>query len=87
VRTIRSWPEQLLAQLDGTLSREHLAHLIAWAIQQQQTVHDILTMPFYHPVIEEGLRKAVRDIAKALPAKRAPAEALLYDDSPADGLC
>jgi dihydrolipoamide dehydrogenase len=66
---------------------EHLAHLIAWAIQQQQTVHDILTMPFYHPVIEEGLRKAVRDIAKALPAKRAPAEALLYDDSPADGLC
>lgn len=42
---------------------EHLAHLLALAIQQQLTVHDMLAMPFYHPVLEEGLRTALRDIS------------------------
>ena len=42
---------------------EHLAHLLAWAIQQGQTVTDLLDMPFYHPTIEEGLRTALRDAA------------------------
>jgi dihydrolipoamide dehydrogenase len=42
---------------------EHLAHLIAWAIQKEMTVHDALQMPFYHPVVEEGLRTALRDLA------------------------
>ena len=40
---------------------EHLAHLLAWAIQAQMTVTRALEMPFYHPVIEEGLRTALRD--------------------------
>lgn len=39
---------------------EHLAHLLAWAISSRQTVSDLLAMPFYHPVIEEGLRGALR---------------------------
>lgn len=39
---------------------EHLAHLLAWAIQMRMTVAQILEMPFYHPVIEEGLRSALR---------------------------
>jgi dihydrolipoamide dehydrogenase len=26
-------------------------------------------MPFYHPVVEEGLRSALRDLAKKLPDK------------------
>ena len=34
---------------------EHLAHLLAWAIQAEMTVARALEMPFYHPVIEEGL--------------------------------
>jgi len=42
---------------------EHLAHLLAWSIQQQMTAFDILRMPFYHPVVEEGLRTAIRDLA------------------------
>lgn len=41
---------------------EHLAHLLAWAHQQDLTIPEILDMPFYHPVIEEGLRTALRDL-------------------------
>jgi dihydrolipoamide dehydrogenase len=41
---------------------EHLAHLLAWALQNQMTVAQMLEMPFYHPVIEEGLRTALRDL-------------------------
>jgi dihydrolipoamide dehydrogenase len=40
---------------------EHLAHLIAWGIAMKLTVQEMLTMPFYHPVVEEGLRTALRD--------------------------
>ena len=45
---------------------EHLAHLIAWAIQRELTVEDALALPFYHPVVEEGLRTALRELAKSL---------------------
>jgi dihydrolipoamide dehydrogenase len=40
---------------------EHLGHLLAWAHQQRMTVAQMLTMAFYHPVVEEGLRTALRD--------------------------
>lgn len=40
---------------------EHIGHLLAWAKQQQMTIAQMLEMPFYHPVIEEGLRTALRD--------------------------
>jgi dihydrolipoamide dehydrogenase len=45
---------------------EHIAHLLAWAHQQQMTVDQMLDMPFYHPVIEEGLRTALRDLQAKL---------------------
>ncbi|MCO4753757.1 MAG: dihydrolipoyl dehydrogenase [Bacteriovoracaceae bacterium] len=41
---------------------EHIAHLLAWAIGQDMTVNEAISMPFYHPVIEEGLRTALRDL-------------------------
>lgn len=41
---------------------EHLAHLLAWAHQSNLTIQDMLGRPFYHPVIEEGLRSALRDL-------------------------
>lgn len=41
---------------------EHLSHLLAWAVQQGLTVDDALAMPFYHPVVEEGVRTALRDL-------------------------
>ncbi len=46
---------------------EHLAHLLGLAIARDLTAHDVLRMPIYHPVLEEGLRTALRQIAKALP--------------------
>ena len=45
---------------------EHLGHLLAWAHQSNMTVEQMLEMPFYHPVIEEGLRTALRDARKQL---------------------
>lgn len=41
---------------------EHIAHLLSWAAQQRMTVAQMLDMPFYHPVVEEGLRTALRDL-------------------------
>jgi len=41
---------------------EHLGHLLAWSLQNQNTIAEMLEMPFYHPVIEEGLRTALRDL-------------------------
>lgn len=41
---------------------EHIGHLLAWAAQQGLTVGEMLDMPFYHPVIEEGVRSALRDL-------------------------
>ena len=41
---------------------EHLAHLLAWSIESRLTVAELLERPFYHPVIEEGLRTALRHL-------------------------
>jgi len=51
-------------------SAEHIGHLLAWAVQQELTVARMLEMPFYHPVIEEGLRTALRDAAAKLALAR-----------------
>ena len=45
---------------------EHLAHLLAWSIQQGLTVFDMLKMPFYHPVIEEALQGALYGVLSEL---------------------
>ncbi|HOE40150.1 MAG TPA: dihydrolipoyl dehydrogenase [Rhodoferax sp.] len=45
---------------------EHIGHLLAWAAQQRMTVSSMLDMPYYHPVIEEGLRTALRDLNRKL---------------------
>lgn len=41
---------------------EHLGHLLAWAIDGRLTAGEALGRPFYHPVIEEGLRTALRTL-------------------------
>ena len=45
---------------------EHLAHLLAWSYQSNLFVSEILERPFYHPVIEEGVRTALRNLNFAL---------------------
>lgn len=49
---------------------EHIGHLLAWAHQQRLTIDAMLSMPFYHPVVEEGLRTALRDAASKITKRR-----------------
>lgn len=46
---------------------DHLGHLIAWAIACETTASELLSRPFYHPTLEEGLRGALRDICASVP--------------------
>ena len=54
----------LRAEMFGPAA-EHIAHLLAWSYQQNLSLDEMLAMPFYHPVIEEGLRTALQNTAKA----------------------
>jgi dihydrolipoamide dehydrogenase len=45
---------------------EHTSHLLAWAVQQELTLAELLRMPVYHPTLEEGVRTALRALAKEL---------------------
>ncbi|SER74063.1 dihydrolipoamide dehydrogenase [Nitrosomonas sp. Nm51] len=49
---------------------EHMGHLLSWAIENRMTVFDALAAPFYHPVVEEGLRTCLRDLAKKIDPRR-----------------
>lgn len=53
------------AEMSGP-SAEHIGHLLAWSVQNGMTVSEMLDMPFYHPVVEEGLRTALRDASEKL---------------------
>jgi len=48
---------------------ENLGHLLAWCIQQEMTVGQLLQLPFYHPVIEEALQAALYDLYSKVDAK------------------
>ena len=50
-----------------TPASEHLAHMLAWAVQQDQTASQLLEMSSYHPTIEEGLKQTLRTICGATP--------------------
>lgn len=45
---------------------EHLAHLIAFMVKKKVTVIEALGFPFYHPVVEEGLRTALRNLGSKI---------------------
>lgn len=47
---------------------ESLAHLLAWAVQWEKTVFDLLAAPFYHPTLEETLQAALHDLKGKLDA-------------------
>ena len=61
---------------------EHLAHLLAWAASAGLNVHQVLSLPFYHPVLEEGLRTALRDAAAKTWTALSPLEVLRCSDPP-----
>ena len=56
----------ILGAAMACVSGEHLAHLLAWSVQQGMTVFDMLKMPFYHPVIEEALQGALYSVLSEL---------------------
>lgn len=60
---------------------EHLAHTMAWALQKEMTVFEALQMPYYHPVIEEGLRTAMRDLAQNVECLPKPLEMAMCESS------
>ena len=60
---------------------ENLGHLLSWACQARLSVEQMLDMPFYHPVIEEGVRTALRDLHAEL-AKGATPEPDTGDPTP-----
>jgi len=66
---------------------EHIAHLLALAIEHHLTVPDMLRMPFYHPTFEEGLRTALRDAAQKLGSKSGMQELSLCASCPEPPLC
>lgn len=43
---------------------EHMVHTLALAISQELTATQVLAMPIYHPVLEEGMRTALRQANK-----------------------
>jgi dihydrolipoamide dehydrogenase len=43
---------------------DHIAHLLAWAIERGATAANVLDLPFYHPTLEEGLKPALRQICE-----------------------
>ena len=69
-----------------TPAGEHLAHLLAWAVQQQLTVFDMLKIPFFDPTVEAALRTAVRDARKKYGATHELAELAWCDRLPVQGL-
>jgi dihydrolipoyl dehydrogenase len=45
---------------------EHLAHLVAWAVEMGMTVSEALRMPYYHPVFEEAIQDALYDLDRQM---------------------
>ena len=70
---IRVYAEKTSGKLLGAemiaAKGENLGHLLAWCIQQEMTVGQMLQLPFYHPVIEEALQAALYDLYSKVDAK------------------
>ncbi|MGM9480347.1 dihydrolipoyl dehydrogenase [Roseateles sp. NT4] len=65
-------------------SAEHLGHLLAWSVQRGDTVQQMLDCPFYHPVVEEGLRTALRQLHSDLHLPAPPIEDCMDCDTEAE---
>jgi dihydrolipoamide dehydrogenase len=51
---------------------DHIAHLLAWAIERRESATMLLDLPYYHPTFEEGLKPALREICEAVNAPMVP---------------
>ena len=71
--TIRVYADKESGKLLGaemvTPRGENLGHLLAWCIQKEMTVGELIQMPFYHPVMEEALQAALTSLYHQVEAK------------------
>ncbi|MDU1661354.1 MAG: dihydrolipoyl dehydrogenase, partial [Stenotrophomonas maltophilia] len=58
-------------------SAEHIGHLLSWRVQPRDTVQQMIDSPFYHPVVEDGVRTALRQIQRKLVIPPPPPESCL----------
>ncbi len=72
----RASGEFLGAEMVGPAA-EHIGHLLSWSVQQRLSVQQMLDSPFYHPVVEEGLRTALRRLHRELRMGPVPVERCL----------
>jgi dihydrolipoamide dehydrogenase len=77
---VRIYADRQTGALSGAVllgpGMDHVAHLFAWAIERGEMAGKMLSLPFYHPTIEEGLKPALRQICEAA---KAP-ELGIFDD-------
>jgi dihydrolipoamide dehydrogenase len=56
------------AEMIGPVA-ENISHFLASFVAQKLTVQEALFLPFYHPVVEEGVRTALRDLKQKIPSQ------------------
>ncbi|RTR06923.1 dihydrolipoyl dehydrogenase [Halomonas nitroreducens] len=96
IMDVHGGPLHLYADREGQLlggemcvaGAEHLAHQLAWLIQRRVNVVDALLLPYYHPVLEEGLRSALQDLRRQLaaPVQRPDLPLCGHQDDPLPGI-
>lgn len=67
---IRVYADKRSARILGasmvSVKGENLGHLLCWSMEMGLTLHDMLRMPYYHPVIEEALQAALYNLKSKL---------------------
>lgn len=61
---------------------EHIAHMLSWAVQCGITVFEMLELTYYHPVVEEGIRGALRKLAAQIEKRESAPEVPLCSQLP-----
>jgi len=64
---------------------EHLAHYLAALIQRGLDVFQALHLPIYHPVVEEGMRTALRELAHRVRPHEPPFELAICEAAAPEG--
>ena len=85
---LRIYAEKATARILGAAivapEAEHLAHLLAYAIDRQDDLRALLRMPVYHPTDEEVLRRGLRRALKATTVDATELDAIRCADAPVD---
>ncbi|MEE4239677.1 MAG: dihydrolipoyl dehydrogenase [Anderseniella sp.] len=63
---------------------EHMAHFMAYAIEHESNLKELLRTPFYHPTHEEVLRRALRSALDECDTSLGELEEIRCQDTPVD---